>query len=222
MNHIALFRSLSPLALALFVAAPGCVATTDETQAGPRADDALASGAAEAGSAAAELEAAAAAQAVENGAEQLTAGAEDDPIPSTRTLNDLSTDFFVPPHVGGDAEYNGHGPSVGLQVELSVFNDNELWAAVTMDALETRSDWTRATGTAWYRLHTANGTIVDVSSPTAFVHTYTDTDHAHDIFSFAPGSLVQKLDYVGDTRGNDAGRKTGVRVYFNPITIVTE
>ncbi|WP_437849852.1 hypothetical protein [Sorangium sp. So ce363] len=91
-----------------------------------------------------------------------------------------------------------------------------------MDALETRSDWTRAAGTTWYRLHIATAPIVDVDGPVDFNHAYTDTDHAHDIFSFAPESLVNKLDYVGDTKGNEAGSKTGVRVYFNPITIVTE
>ncbi|AUX39594.1 uncharacterized protein SOCE26_009880 [Sorangium cellulosum] len=222
MNHIALFRSLSPLALALLVAAPGCVAAADETQADSLAEDALAPGGAETESAAAELAATAAPHAVEDGAELLTAGADADALLSASTLIGLSTGFYVPPHVGGDAEYNGHGPSVSLQVELSVFNGNELWAAVTMDALETKSDWTRAAGTAWYRIHTASRPIVDVSSPTYFSHAYTDTDHAHDIFSFAPESLVNKLDYVGDTRGSDAGRDTGVRVYFNPITIVTE
>lgn len=58
--------------------------------------------------------------------------------------------------------------------------------------------------------------------PISFSHTYTDTDHAHDIFTFAPENLVNKLDYAGDTKGNEAGTKTGVRVYFNPITVVTE
>ncbi|WP_437911437.1 hypothetical protein WME73_27200 [Sorangium sp. So ce302] len=76
-----------------------------------------------------------------------------------------------------------------------------------MDALETRSDWTRAAGTTWYRLHIATAPIVDVDGPVDFNHAYTDTDHAHDIFSFAPESLVNKLDYVGDTKGNEALRR---------------
>ncbi|WP_437274626.1 hypothetical protein WME90_25590 [Sorangium sp. So ce375] len=211
MSRIALFRAVSPLALALLVAAPGCVATADETQADPYAEGAPASEGAEIGSADAELLASVDRDSIASDASL-----------STLTLVGLSTGFYVPPRVGGDAEYNGHGPSVSLQVGLSVFNGNELWAAVSMDALETKSDWTRAAGTAWYRLHVASSPIVDVVSPNDFSHAYTDTDHAHDIFSFAPESLVNKLDYVGDTKGNDAGTKTGVRVYFNPITIVTE
>ncbi|WP_437595691.1 hypothetical protein [Sorangium sp. So ce590] len=222
MNHIALFRSCSPLALALLVAAPGCVATAAETQVDSLAEDAPASDGAETGTDSAELAATMAPLAIEDGAELSTAGAGADALLSASTLVGLSTGFYVPPRVGGDAEYDGHGPSVSLQVELSVFNGNELWAAVYMDALETKSNWTRAAGTAWYRLHTASRPIVEVVSPVEFSHSYTDTDHAHDIFSFAPESLVNKLDYVGDTKGNDAGTKTGVRVYFNPISIVTE
>lgn len=222
MNHIAFFRSFSPLALALLVAAPGCVATAAETQVDSLAEDAPASDGAETGSDAAELAATVAPLAIEDGAEHLTDGADGDALLSSSTLVGLATGFYVPPHVGGDAEYDGHGPSVSLQVELSVFNGNELWAAVYMDALETKSNWTHASGTAWYRLYTASRPIVEVVGPVDFGHTYTDTDHAHDIFSFAPDSLVNKLDYVGDTRGNDAGTKTGVRVYFNPISIVTE
>ncbi|XXT17211.1 hypothetical protein WME94_44000 [Sorangium sp. So ce429] len=215
MNHIALFRSFSPLALALLVAAPGCVATAADPQADSFAEDAPAPDGAELGSAAADL-------ATDDGAALSTAESDGDALGSTSTLVGLSTGFYVPPRVGGDAEYDGHGPSVSLQVELSVFNGNELWAAVYMDALETKSNWTHAAGTAWYRLHTASRPIVSVDGPISFNHTYTDTDHAHDIFSFAPDNLVNKLDYVGDTKGNEAGTETGVRVYFNPITIVTE
>ncbi|WP_437304493.1 hypothetical protein [Sorangium sp. So ce388] len=215
MNPIALFRSFSPLALALLVAAPGCMATAADPQADSLAEDAPAPDGADIGIAAADLE-------IADGAALSTAELDGDALASTSTLVGLSTGFYIPPRVGGDAEFDGHGPSVSLQVELSVFNGNELWAAVYMDALETKSNWTHASGTAWYRLYTASSPIVDVDGPISFNHTYTDTDHAHDIFTFAPDNLVNKLDYVGDTKGNEAGTKTGVRVYFNPITIVTE
>ncbi|MGK4002676.1 hypothetical protein WMF31_08635 [Sorangium sp. So ce1036] len=210
MNTIAFCRSLSPLAFVLLAAAPGCVASSAETQDDIFAEGALESDGAQLESAAAELASTPAADG-------------DAPLSTTAsTLVGLSTGFYIPPRVGGDAEFDGHGPSVSLQVELSVFNGNELWAAVSMDALETKSNWTHAEGTAWYRLYTARSPIVEVDGPGDFSHSYTDTDHAHDIFSFGPESLVNKLDYVGDTKGNEAGTRTGVRVYFNPITIVTE
>ncbi|WP_437590868.1 hypothetical protein [Sorangium sp. So ce1000] len=129
------------------------------------------------------------------------------------------TPFYIPPRVGGDADFGGHGPRTNLQVQLHVFNGNEVWASVYIDAVETKSDWTRAEGTGWFHLYTAPREIAQILSPTYFEHEYLDTNHAHDIFSFSTGNLVSQLDYVGDTKGNEAGSKTGVQVVFQPITL---
>ncbi|XXX78195.1 hypothetical protein WMF30_05435 [Sorangium sp. So ce134] len=129
------------------------------------------------------------------------------------------TPFYIPPHVGGDADFGGHGPRVNLAVELHVFNGNEVWASVHIDAIETKSDWTRAEGTGWFHLYTASGNIAEILSPTYFEHEYVDTDHARDLYAFSPGNLVSQLDYVGDTKGNEAGSRTGVQVVFQPITL---
>lgn len=138
---------------------------------------------------------------------------------SSATIPAMVTSFYIPPWVGGDQEYKGHGPFMSSQIQLYVFNGNELWASVYLDAIETKSDWTEAEGTAWFMLYKAPKNIAAINSVTFFQHQFTDTDHAHDIFSFAPSNLVQKLDYVGDTYGNEAGSKTGVKVYFNPISL---
>ncbi|CAN90841.1 MULTISPECIES: hypothetical protein [Sorangium] len=129
------------------------------------------------------------------------------------------TPFYVPPRVGGDADFGGHGPRTYLEVELHVFNGNEVWASVHIDAIETKSDWTRAEGTGWFHLYTAPREITGILGPTYFEHEYLDTNHAHDLFSFSTGSLVSLLDYVGDTKGNEAGTRTGVQVFFQPITV---
>ncbi|WP_437761622.1 hypothetical protein WMF27_03765 [Sorangium sp. So ce281] len=129
------------------------------------------------------------------------------------------TPFYVPPRVGGDADFGGHGPRTTLEVELHVFYGNEVWASVHIDAIETKSDWTRAEGTGWFHLYTAPSNIAEILSPTYFEHEYLDTNHAHDLFSFSTGSLVSLLDYVGDTKGNEAGTRTGVQVFFQPITV---
>ncbi|HZF54720.1 MAG TPA: hypothetical protein VE093_38995 [Polyangiaceae bacterium] len=126
---------------------------------------------------------------------------------------------YYPPWVGGDQDFKGHGPNVYTQVELVIFNGNELWAAVWMDAIETKSDWTHAQGTKWYLLYKASKNIAGISSPSFFEHQYTDTNHSNDIFSFPPNTLVKKLDYIGDTYGNEAGSKTSVQIYFNPISL---
>ncbi len=129
------------------------------------------------------------------------------------------TPFYIPPRVGGDADFGGHGPRTSLEVELHVFNGNEVWASVHIDAIETKSDWTRAEGTGWFHLYTAPREITGILSPTYFEHEYLDTNHSHDLFSFSTGSLVSLLDYVGDTKGNEAGTRTGVQVFFQPITV---
>ncbi|XYH99282.1 hypothetical protein ACMHYB_05790 [Sorangium sp. So ce1128] len=129
------------------------------------------------------------------------------------------TPFYIPPHVGGDSDFDGHGPRVYLITGLHLFNGNEIWASVHIDAVETKSDWTHAKGTGWFHLYTAPREVTAFLGPAYFEHEYVDTDHAGDLFSFSTGNLVSQLDYVGDTRGNEAGSRTGVRVVFQPITL---
>ncbi|MBK9260645.1 MAG: hypothetical protein IPM54_12585 [Polyangiaceae bacterium] len=138
---------------------------------------------------------------------------------STYTVINAVTPFFVPPHVRGDREFKGHGPVVDSEIKLEIFNQRELWARVYMRAIESERDWTEARGHQYYRLHTASTPIVSILGPTSFTHRYIDSDHGTDSFSFSPSSLVKRLDYVGDTRGDEAGTRTGVRVYFNPIRL---
>lgn len=141
---------------------------------------------------------------------------------STATFTSLATEFYIPPHTGGDADFGGHGPFVDLQVQLHVFNGNELWASVYMNAKETKSDWTQAEGTGWYHLTTAPSNIVGILSPSFFAHEYTDDDHDRDFFAFVPSNLVAQLEYVGDTKGNEAGSRTGVQVSFQAVTVALQ
>lgn len=128
--------------------------------------------------------------------------------------------FYVPPHTGGDREFKGHGPVMTITVDLMVVNDNELYAAVYIDALETKRDWTHASGTAHQFVYRAPRRIISVGPPTHFEHTYTDTDHARDVFTFPPqSSAVKMLTCVGDTSGDEAGTRTGCEVELHPITV---
>lgn len=138
------------------------------------------------------------------------------------SLPNAVTPFFIPPHVAGDREYDGHGPVVFTKIALSVRNSNQIWATVTMDAVETKSDWTRARGTANYLLYSSSSPIVNLWGPTSFDHYYIDTNHDFDRFYFPTGNLVQSLVYMGDTRGGEAGTRTGVQVYFHPITFTQQ
>ncbi|WP_437653644.1 hypothetical protein [Sorangium sp. So ce1182] len=137
---------------------------------------------------------------------------------STVTFN-AETPFYIPPRVGGDSDFSGNGPSVYLITGLHLVNGNEVWATVHIDAKETKSDWTQATGTGWFHLYTAPREITAIFAQPFMEHKYVDTDHDRDIFGFPAGYLVSRLEYVGDTKGNEAGSRTGVKVVFQPITV---
>jgi hypothetical protein len=140
-------------------------------------------------------------------------------LASTVTLPARFTSFFIPPHTNGDAEFEGHGPDVDFNAQLFVANGNQLWLMVHMRAIETRSDWTTAEGTRYYQIATLSGQISGILSGTTMTHRYRDSNHGRDVFSFAPGDLAERLEYVGDTRGNEAGSRTGVQVFLQPITV---
>ncbi|HZF50608.1 MAG TPA: hypothetical protein VE093_18245 [Polyangiaceae bacterium] len=129
--------------------------------------------------------------------------------------------FYIPPHVGGDKEFKGHGPKINTLVNIYRANGNQLWVSVNMDAIETKSDWTHAQGTLTWPLYTSNQKITSILGPTTFQHQYVDNDHGVDNFSFGQGNLVKSLSYIGDVYGKDAGIATGVQVVLNPITLVT-
>ena len=59
-----------------------------------------------------------------------------------RTIDINPTPFFVPPRVGGDREFKGHGPRVRVSATLSVRNANELWTTLFMNEKETTRDKT--------------------------------------------------------------------------------
>ena len=145
-------------------------------------------------------------------------------VATVKTLDINPTPFFVPPRVGGDREFNGHGPRVEVSATLSVRNANELWASVYMHAKETQHDWTEAEGTAEYlvfrdaQVTRINRIMSDVHS----FHGYTDTSHATDLLELPAGELARQFECIGDTRGNEAGIRTGVRVHFNPVTVEVE
>jgi hypothetical protein len=62
------------------------------------------------------------------------------------------------------------------------------------------------------------GAIAQLMTPTYSQTSYTDTDHSDDELVLGMGGLVERFICTGDTRGGEAGTRTGVTVYFNPIT----
>ena len=136
------------------------------------------------------------------------------------TIQPVPTGFFIPPLTEGDAEYKGHGPRTYVRVELQVRNDRELWAQVYMRARETKANWTTAEGTAEYQIALQNTRILDILSSRVQDHLYTDTNHELDVFSFPPPNLMSRLECVGDTKGDEAGIRTGCQIFFHPVRLL--
>jgi len=139
-----------------------------------------------------------------------------------KTIQPTPTGFFVPPHTEGDQEYKGHGPTTYIRVELKIRNDKELWAEVYMRARETKKDWTTAEGTTSFKVHQAQQNIIEILTSSVQDHRYTDTNHEMDVFSFPPENLISRLECVGDTKGKEAGIRTGCQIFFHPVRLLLD
>ncbi|MHA7628901.1 hypothetical protein [Corallococcus sp. M7] len=151
---------------------------------------------------------------------------------STITINDFPLGFFVPPRVGGDADFAGNGPKMDIDFELEVRNGNELWIGMFIWGYEVGGT-TRVEGHQWYHIATTATPIVSLSPspvPVAdfyigpeFHFGYTDYGHAQDVYGFPQLSsntrIVQNITCVGDTSGDEAGTKTGCSAVLHDLTI---
>ena len=137
--------------------------------------------------------------------------------------------FFVPPHVGGDRDFHGNGPRVQLWADLRI-EDDALEARIVMDALEWRDgqpkhDFTQSYGaTDWVRVYTPPGgeRVARVHADMNVYVAHVDDDHDVDALDGPPTSFVQRFEVVGDTKGDEAGSRTGVQVFFNQISVELE
>lgn len=130
---------------------------------------------------------------------------------------------FVPPKVGsGDAEFSGHGPAVSARVSLLV-DPGSITAHVEMQARETKSDWSTASGEMNQVMATADPgwRFERIVGPTETSISYVDSDVTSDEFDKGPGSPVAHFSFVGDTGGSEAGTRTQVVVTFNRVRVET-
>ena len=121
----------------------------------------------------------------------------------------------------GDREFAGNGPRVTTRVDLQR-SPTALSVRVYMRARETRSDYTTAEGTETFPLFTPEPgwEIENIVGPASMdPHTYTDDTETTDSFDRGSGGPVKRLDFVGDTSGDDAGVKTQVTVTFNRLRV---
>jgi hypothetical protein len=114
---------------------------------------------------------------------------------------------LCPWHYRGDYEFAGNGPRVTANADLLLDGyGRTLEFSVHMHQTETRSDWSSAVLNRSYFLYAplAGKVIRFVWNARHSEVTYTDTDHAVDIF-YPTDTLVKEFRIMGDTSGNDIG-----------------
>jgi hypothetical protein len=116
---------------------------------------------------------------------------------------------FMPPHVAGDNEFSGNGPSVYVKVKFSI-RDNALVYSLYFKARETKSDWTEASG--WSSARTAYtapaGMRID-SLPKSEYELLITTMSGHSEKAFV--TPLGRVTVWGDTKGKDAGVYTKIK-----------
>jgi hypothetical protein len=132
--------------------------------------------------------------------------------------------IFIPPHTNGDADYHVHGPCINYDIyDIRPEEDGKkLVAKMFMSAYECNSD---GSGRADYT--TAQGgtdVVLMIAGPgekilghdrqIPFKYSYRDQDTDDDVFPFTGATPVEKLVFVGNTLGDEAGTKTKVTTYF--------
>jgi hypothetical protein len=147
------------------------------------------------------------------------------PTPKREIIKvELGSQSFVPPHVGGGTDFNGHGPHVNVVAELCVgqspTGQDVLQTRLFMDAVEARNCPHPVHASGWSPWKTAyiappGVRILRIVSATSSTAEYTDSNHDDDKLALPAGELVCEFVCVGDTKGPEAGTRTGVTAYFN-------
>jgi hypothetical protein len=138
---------------------------------------------------------------------------------------------FIPPAVEGhDKEFDGHGPCMSVYIYLWLDAERKnLYATYTVDAFECnddfgspRKDYTEAYGTQTKGLFsvTQEGEIIEsFDAASTFYDTYIDSDHNWYAKYYTGTAPVEKIEWNGDTDGDEAGTRTGVILTFRQFNV---
>lgn len=155
----------------------------------------------------------------------------------TYTIPSRTYTKFIPSHTRGDRDYAGHGPDVSLRASLELITNGSGGTTgrvrLAMEAVETVSDWTTASGVRYSGLFVTDAgyrveRIVDSTGRNVVLQDqkyFRDTDHTDDLL--APGyvtstfftSFVSRYVVTGDTAGDEAGTRTGVTLTTKGFTV---
>jgi hypothetical protein len=147
------------------------------------------------------------------------------------TVSAASYNRLCPRHIGGDREYNGHGPEVTTAVRLERLG-GRLSLRAEMHQIETVADWSEAQltkdiklaerldGTQYTHIWAPNSSGVWGwrSLPNGVYDSwndfYVDTNHSLRTV-YPPDWWLSRVASNGDTGGNDIGNCTADDAYLN-------
>ncbi len=141
------------------------------------------------------------------------------------------TMLFVPPHVRGDREFDGHGPCIRFSYDLRVQDEGTtLLGSYFMHAYECsafnapQSDFTAAEGSRSTMLFSAGpgSRIRSYGVTNGQDESYRDTNHSDEFIAYPGNSPLLSLQFTGDTGGDESGTETGVQIVTREFQITLE
>jgi len=141
--------------------------------------------------------------------------------------------WFIPNRTGGDPDFHGHGPCMSIKTGSPTLKGfDRILIPLYIHGVECHSDRRRQSDYTevqhtWdleWDLDLDPCWVVDtvkgkpkVSGATKADIFYRDTDHSTD--RPAANGIIRSLSCVGDTKGNEAGTRTGCKVTFDGISV---
>ena len=162
------------------------------------------------------------------------------PVPRNRIAQQIEPSDFtlIPPHVRGDADFDGHGPHISVTLQIRRTDAGGIESRALMHAAEVenaklaREDYTLASGwSAWTTVYMPEPgkRVRQILSPMQRTVDFTDVDHNVDLLSYFLGDHRLLLVIVGDTdtvegdgTGGEAGSRTLVEVHFSFLDVELE
>jgi hypothetical protein len=148
----------------------------------------------------------------------------------THTIKQSQAPYeFGVEHIGGDKEFDGHGPHVYGSIKLEIRSNKEVWMKVFINFEETKDDWTRGLTNKEVKIYTVPDgyKLLKIESETEYTVDYVDRNKDIDIIDRGTLGLVKKFMSQGDAYGDDLpGRgpaldfnKSWVRLYLNDVDV---
>lgn len=129
-----------------------------------------------------------------------------------------------------DTEFDGNGPCIEFNLTLSIDPSRKvLSATVFMDAWECPDNFDRIHSDYTQAVETKTFTLFQVTDPDMIIlgfnlesylaDRYIDTNTNPDFRYYSSGAPAYKIEFTGDTDGDEAGNETGAKITFNTIKI---